>query len=101
MNDHKNFSLSQKFQTILPNDMASRYSKNVLTTSLSELYIYTLDSVGTEQWPMPTEDNSTPSDATTLSPTKTSLDRDHRIYETRRYIYVLHLASPDQSITST
>ena len=114
MNDHKNFSLTQ---TILPTDVASRYSKKVLTTSLSELYMYTTVSVGIvpgqrlvsqlvvqlplEQWPMPTEENLLRRTEQPVSSTKTSPDRDHRILETRRYIYVLHSAFPDQNKIST
>ena len=48
---------------------------------------------------MPTEENLLRRTEQPVSLTKTSADRDHRIYKTRRYIYELHLASPDQSIT--
>ena len=48
---------------------------------------------------MPTEENLLRRTEQLISPTKTSPDRDHRIYETRRYIYVRYLASTDQSIT--
>ena len=47
---------------------------------------------------MPTEENLLRRTEQAVSLTKTSADRDHRIYETRRYIYVLHLASPDHSL---
>ncbi|KAK3768085.1 hypothetical protein RRG08_024515 [Elysia crispata] len=50
-----------------------------------------------EQGPMPTEENLLRRTAQPVSPTKTSPDRDHRIYGRHRYIYELHLASPDQS----
>ena len=46
---------------------------------------------------MPTEENLLRRTAQSVSPTKTSSDRDHRIHGSHRYIYELHLASPDQS----
>ena len=47
---------------------------------------------------MPTEENLLRRTAQPVSPTKASPDRDHRIYGRHRYIYELHLASPDQSM---
>ena len=48
---------------------------------------------------MPTEENLLRRTEQPVSPTKTSPDRDHRINGSHRYIYELHLASPDQSMS--